>query len=215
MPASDQAAEEGVYQSFPIDTVVRDFRSLDLMTGATDEVDNSTTVRVRRNSSCVERSDILSHPVVREFRFPDLVPGATDEGMVLVGSLPVVDGLTVDEVAPSAVVVSGSHSTDTGVLGGSYSAAESLHISNVSDFLDECVMMAGLPTAVAKSTPVDDAAIGDITESGDPSAVTDSSAHAPPSDQPLRTMVFLRWDRLQSLLLVCTATDRTVRLKDH
>ena len=188
VPASDQAAEEGVFQSFPIDTVVRDFRSLDLMTGATDEVDNSTPVRVRRNRSCVVRSDTLSHPVVRDFRFSDLVPGATDEGMVLVGRLPVVDRPTVEDVAPSVVVVSGAHSTDTGVLGGSYSAAESLHTSNVSDVLvpaatDEGVLMAGLPTVVVKSTPVDDAAFGDIMESGDPSTVTDSSAHPPPSDQ--------------------------------
>ena len=188
VPASDQAAEEGVYQSSPIDTVVRDFRSLDLMTGATDEVDNSTPGRARRNRSRVECSDTLSHPVVHDFRFPDLVPGATDESMVLVGSLPVVDRPTVEDVAPSVVVVSGAHSTDTGVLGNSYPAAESLRTSNVSDVLvpaatDEGVLMAGLPTAVVRPTPVDDAAIGDNTESGDPSTVTDSPAHPPPSDQ--------------------------------
>ena len=174
LPASDQAAEEGVYQSTPIDTVARDSRPLDRMTGATYEVDNSTPGRVRRNRSCVERSDTLSHPVVYDFRFPDLVPGATDEGMVLVGSLPVVDRPTVE--------------ADTGVLGNSYSAAESLYILNVCDVLapaatDEGVLMAGLPTAVVGPTAVDDAAIGDITESGDPSTVTDSQAHPPPSDQ--------------------------------
>ena len=151
--------------------VVRDLRSPDMVTGAMDEVDNSTPGRVRRNRSCVECSDTLSHPVVHDFRFPDLVPGATDEGMVLVGSLPVVDRPTVEDVAPSVVVVSGAHSTDT--PGNSYSAAESLRTSNVSDVLvpgatDEGVLMAGLPTTVVRPTPVDDAATGDNTESGDP-----------------------------------------------
>ena len=139
-----KTAEEGVHQSSPIDAV-----------------HNSTPGRVRRNKSCVERSDTLSHPVGRDFRSPDLVPGATDEGMVLVGSLPVVDRPTVEDVAPGVVVVSGAHSTDTGVPGNSYSAAESLRTSNVSDVpvpaaTDEGVPMAGLPTAIARPTTGDD-----------------------------------------------------------
>ena len=155
------------------------------MTGATDEVDYSTPGRVRRNRSRAEGSDTLSHPVVHDFRFPDLVPGATDESMMPAGSLPVVDWPTVEDVAPSVVVVSGAHSTVTGVLGNPYPAAESLRVSDVlvPATTDEGLLMAGLPTAVVRPIPVDDTATGDNTESGDPSAATDSPAHPPPSDE--------------------------------
>ena len=165
MLASDQAAEEGTYQSFPIgavhnsspgrvdrdssypvrsDTlshpVERGFRSPDLVTGAIDEVDNSTPVLVRRDRSRVERSDTLSHPVMRGFPSLDLVTGATDEGMVLDGLRPVGDRPTVEEVAASVDVELGAHFTATVVLGDSYTVAESFFST------DEGVLMAGSPT---------------------------------------------------------------------